>query len=128
MFSSIAASIPGISFRSASVSGSLSETGSELTILESDNIWGPFYLLHYEWMWDSRECCPYNPRIPLKWFDQNTLEGYLLHSGSWGYMGEDGVWLNPPEYYRPHFKKFKIGHRDSRKNGKFPDWKEYKHF
>jgi len=88
-----------------------SPTGSELTILESDNLWGPFSLLHYEWMWDSRKCCPYTPRIPLKWFDQENLEGYILHSGSWGYMGDDGIWVGFPEYYRPHLKKFKLSYK-----------------
>jgi hypothetical protein len=36
-------------------------------------------------------------------------------------MGDDNIWLNPPEYFRPHLKKFKLGHRSNRKNGKLPD-------
>jgi len=91
-------------------------TGSELTILESDNIWGPFSLVHYEWMWDKRDLCAYTPRIPLKWFDQNTLEGYLLHSGNWGYTDLDGSWISFAEYYRPHVRKFKFTLRNDPKN------------
>jgi hypothetical protein len=74
-------------------------TGSELTILESEQPWGPFSLVHYEWMWYSRECCPYTPRIPLKWFDQEKLEGYILHSGNW----ETDV-----PYYLPQVRKFRL--------------------
>ncbi len=76
-------------------------TGSELTILEADQPWGPFSLVHYEWMWDSRAVCPYCPRIPLKWFDPETLEGYLLHSGNW----VTGT------YYLPQVRKFKLSLR-----------------
>jgi len=90
-------------------------TGSELTILESDNMWGPFSLVHYEWMWDKRELCAYTPRIPLKWFDRNTLEGYILHSGNWGYSSLNGEWISFAEYYRPHFRKFKFNLRDDPK-------------
>lgn len=82
-----------------------SPTGSELTILESDNPWGPFSLVHYEWVWYKRECCFYTPKIPLKWFDQNTLEGYILHSGSWGFALPDGGWQGLP-YYIPQVRKF----------------------
>jgi len=74
-------------------------TGSELTILESDNIFGPFSLVHYEWMWYNRECCAYTPRIPLKWFDGKSLEGYILHSGNWE---------TQEPYYRPQLRKFKF--------------------
>ena len=74
-------------------------TGSELTVLEADKPWGPFSLVHYEWMWHNRACCAYTPRIPLKWFDQETLEGYILHSGNW----ETQV-----PYYLPQIKKFRF--------------------
>ena len=87
-------------------------TGAQLTILESDNIWGPFSLIHYEWMWDFRALCPYTPRVPLKWFDQSTLEGYILHSGNWGYITSKGEWVSVFKYYRPHIKKFKLSKRD----------------
>lgn len=74
-------------------------TGSELTILESDQPWGPFSLVHYEWMWHNRASAAYTPRIPLKWFDMEKLEGYILHSGNW----ETQV-----PYYLPQIKKFKF--------------------
>ena len=90
-------------------------TGSELTILESDNMWGPFSLVHYEWMWDKREVCGYTPRIPLKWFDQNTLEGYILHSGNWGYSDPDIGWVTLFQYYRPHIRKFVFTKRNDPK-------------
>jgi len=93
-------------------------TGSELTILESDNIWGPFSLVHYEWMWEKRALCAYTPRVPLKWFDNETLEGYILHSGNWGYQKPDGSWQGYPEYYRPHIRKFKFSLRDDPKREK----------
>ena len=74
-------------------------TGSELTILESDKPWGPFFLVQYDWTWYKRDACPYPPRIPLKWFDNETLEGYLLHSGNWE--------TNMP-YYLPQVRKFRL--------------------
>ncbi len=74
-------------------------TGSELTILEASNPWGPFSLVHYEWMWYKREASPYTPRIPLKWFDMHSLEGYVLQSGNWE--------TNVP-YYLPQVRKFKF--------------------
>lgn len=74
-------------------------TGSELTILEADRPWGPFSLVHYDWMWYKRECCPYTPKLPLKWFDQQNLEGYILHSGNW----ETQI-----PYYLPQIRKFRF--------------------
>ena len=74
-------------------------SGSELTILEADNPWGPFKLLHYEWMWIHRANCPYTPRIPLKWYNAEENTGYILHSGRWG----------SDEYYRPQARKFRLG-------------------
>jgi len=74
-------------------------TGSELTILEANQPWGPFSLVHYEWMWYKRDACCYTPRIPLKWFDYENLTGYLLHSGNW----ETQV-----PYYLPQIRKFKF--------------------
>lgn len=75
------------------------EAGSELTVLESENPWGPFRLVHYEEMWDSVEVCPYCPRIPLKWFDESTLSGWLLHSGNW---------FSPEPHYKPHVRPFEL--------------------
>lgn len=57
--------------------------GSELTILESEHPWGPFRLVYYEEIWDSIEICPYCPRVPMKWFNDDTLSGWLVHSGNW---------------------------------------------
>ena len=73
--------------------------GSELTVLESDQPWGPFSLVYYEWMWDKQEGGHYCPRVPLKWFDQDHLTGYLEYSGNW----ESGY-----PYYMPQFRKFRL--------------------
>lgn len=74
------------------------EDGSELTILEAEHPWGPFRLVHYEEIWDSLEICPYCPRVPLKWFDQDALSGWLFHSGSW----------HTVEHYKPHVRPFQL--------------------
>lgn len=74
-------------------------TGSELTILESDHPWGPFSLVYYEWMWYKEEASPYCPRIPLKWFDQENLTGYLEFSGNWE---------TQEPYYKPQMRPFKL--------------------
>ena len=76
-------------------------TGSEFTMIESDTPYGPFSLVHYDWMWYKRECCGYTPRLPLKWFKPDSNEGYILHSGSW----RDDGWY---PYYRPQMRKFKF--------------------
>ena len=73
--------------------------GSELTILESDQPWGPFKLVYYEWMWYLREAGCYCPRIPLKWFDNEKLAGWLEHSGNWETM---------TPYYLPQIRPFKL--------------------
>ncbi len=73
--------------------------GSELTILESDAPWGPFRLVHYDWMWYKEEAGCYCPRIPLKWFDMENLTGYLEFSGNW----ETQV-----PYYLPQIRPFKL--------------------
>jgi len=73
--------------------------GSSLSVFEANSLFGEWKLVHYEWMWELQEACPYCPRIPLKWFDQDTLTGYLLFSGSWQIK-------NP--WYRPHVRKFKF--------------------
>lgn len=75
------------------------EEGSEFTILESKNPWGPFNLVYYEEIWDRKEVCPYCPRIPLKWFDEKNLSGWLLHSGNW---------FSPEPYYKPHIRPFQL--------------------
>jgi hypothetical protein len=74
-------------------------TGSELTVLESDHPWGPFSLVYYEWMWYKQEAGHYCPRIPLKWFNQDDLSGYMLYSGNW----ETQI-----PYYLPQMRGFKL--------------------
>jgi hypothetical protein len=76
-----------------------STKGSSLIILESENPWGPFKLAHFEKNWETDEVSPYCPRLPLKWYDQENNEGYLLFSGSWR--------LKSP-YYRVNTRKFKL--------------------
>ena len=81
--------------------------GSELTVLESDHPWGPFRLVHYDWMWYREEAGCYCPRIPLKWFDPETLSGYLEFSGNWETMDP---------YYRPQLLPFRfVLHPDCRR-------------
>lgn len=74
------------------------EAGSELTILESENPWGPFRLVFYEEIWDSIEICPYCPRLPLKWFDAVSFTGWVVHSGSW----------HTVEHYTIHVRPFRL--------------------
>ena len=74
-------------------------TGSELTVLEADQPWGPFCLVYYEWMWYKREAGHYCPRVPLKWFDQGSLSGHMLYSGNW----ETQI-----PYYMPQTRAFQI--------------------
>lgn len=74
-------------------------TGAELTVLEADHPWGPFSLVYYEWMWYKQEGGHYCPRIPLKWFDQDQLSGYMLYSGNW----ETQI-----PYYMPQMRKFRL--------------------
>lgn len=73
--------------------------GSELTILESDNPWGPFSLVHYEWMWYKEEAGFYCPKIPLKWFDEEKLTGHMLISGNW---------ISYDKYYHAQTMAFKL--------------------
>jgi hypothetical protein len=75
------------------------EAGSELTVLEAEQPWGPFSLVHYDEIWDSVPVCPYTPRIPLKWFDAQNRSGWLLHSGNWH---------SPEPYYKPHVRPFRL--------------------
>jgi len=66
--------------------------------LESEQPWGPFRLVYYEEMWDSIEVCPYCPRVPLKWFDHDSLSGWIVHSGSW----------HTVHHYSPHVRPFQL--------------------
>jgi hypothetical protein len=75
--------------------------GSELIIYDAPEPWGPFTLAHHEDLWETREMNPYNPRLPLKWFDAEKLEGWLQFSGSWILDGST-------PFYRSHIRKFKF--------------------
>lgn len=76
------------------------DDGSELAIYESPKPWGPFALVA-KMDWETPEVTPYNPRLPLKWFDNDKLEGYLLFSGSWRNGGSS-------EFYRAQVRRFKL--------------------
>lgn len=73
--------------------------GSELTVLEADHPWGPFSLVHYEWMWYKQEAGFYCPKLPLKWFDEKTMTGHMLISGNW---------ISYDDYYHPQTMRFKL--------------------
>lgn len=75
--------------------------GSELTILESDHPWGPYSLVFYEWMWYKQEFGGYCPRIPMKWFDNENLTGYLEAAGNYADAATK-------PYYAPHVRKFQL--------------------
>jgi hypothetical protein len=78
------------------------DAGSSLLILDAPEPWGPFSLVHYEDLWEGEKAVnPYCPRLPLKWFDQKTAEGWLQFSGGW----EPGD--NRP-HYRSHVRKFRL--------------------
>jgi len=72
--------------------------GSELTILESEHPWGPFRLVYYQEFWDTIEVCPYCPRVPMKWFDADSLSGWLIHSGNW----------HTVQHYTMHIRPFQL--------------------
>jgi hypothetical protein len=76
--------------------------GSRIMICESPNPWGPFSLV-YEGAWENNALTPYNPRMVLKWFDEEKLEGWILFSGTWRNYG--GV-INGS--YRSHVRKFRL--------------------
>lgn len=73
--------------------------GAELTVLEANHPWGPYALVSYEWMWYKQEGGHYCPRIPLKWFDQENLSGYMLYSGNWE---------TQLPYYMPQLRPFRL--------------------
>lgn len=77
------------------------DAGSELIIYDAPEPWGPFTLVHFEDPWESQEMNPYNPRLPLKWFDPVHLEGWLLFSGSWRNGGGT-------PFYRAHIRRFRL--------------------
>lgn len=77
------------------------ESGSELLIYDSPEPWGPFTMVYHEDPWESISLNPYNPRLPLKWFNPNTLDGWLLYSGSWRSGGKTPT-------YRIHVRPFRL--------------------
>ncbi len=77
------------------------DAGSELIVYDSPEPWGPFTLVHHEDPWETAELNPYNPRLPLKWFDHERLEGWMLFSGSWRSGGKT-------PNYRMHVKRFRL--------------------
>lgn len=76
------------------------DDGSELAIYEAPQPWGPYSVVA-KMDWETPEVTPYNPRLPLMWFDSKKLEGYLLFSGSWRNGGSS-------EFYRPQVRRFKL--------------------
>jgi hypothetical protein len=76
------------------------DDGSELAVYEAPNPWGPFAQVA-KLDWETPAVTPYNPRLPLKWFDPEKLEGWLLFSGSWRNGGTS-------EYYRANVRKFRF--------------------
>jgi hypothetical protein len=76
------------------------DDGSKLVIFEAPQPWGPFSVA-VRMDWETPEMTPYNPRLPLKWFDDEKLEGYLLFSGSWRNGGSS-------EFYRAHVRRFRF--------------------
>jgi len=75
--------------------------GSRLMVYDAPEPWGPFTLVHYEDVWQTKETNPYCPRIPLKWMEGDGITGWLQFSGSWGNFG-----VNP--HYRSHVRKFRL--------------------
>ena len=76
------------------------DDGSELAIYEAPQPWGPYSVVS-KMDWETSEVTPYGPRLPLKWFNADSLEGYLLFSGTWRNGGQT-------EFYRPQVRKFKL--------------------
>jgi hypothetical protein len=77
------------------------DAGSELLIYDAPEPWGPFTFVYHEDPWESIALNPYNPRLPLKWFDHAKLEGWLLFSGSWRSGGKTPT-------YRAHVRPFRL--------------------
>ncbi len=77
------------------------DAGSELIVYDAPEPWGPFTLVHHQDPWETTELNPYNPRLPLKWFDQQKLEGWMVFSGSWRKGGQT-------PNYRMHVKRFRL--------------------
>ena len=77
------------------------DAGSELLIYDSPEPWGPFTFVYHEDPWESTALNPYNPRLPLKWFDHTKMAGWILFSGSWRSGGKTPT-------YRAHVRPFRL--------------------
>ena len=76
------------------------DDGSDLAIYEAPQPWGPYSVVA-KLDWETPEVTPYNPRLPLKWFDDQKLEGHILFSGTWRNGGSS-------EFYRAQTRHFKF--------------------
>ena len=74
--------------------------GTDLTIYEAPEPWGPFSLAYFEETWEGIAVNPYCPRVPLKWMEDDGLTGWLQFSGRWG--GPDRM------YYRSNIRRFRL--------------------
>jgi len=77
------------------------DSGSELLVYDAPEPWGPFTFVYHEDPWESVTLNPYNPRLPMKWFDYAKKEGWLLFSGSWRSGGKTST-------YRAHVRPFRL--------------------
>jgi hypothetical protein len=75
--------------------------GSRLIVYDAPQPWGPFGLVHYEQVWETKEMNPYCPRLPLKWLEADGVTGWLQFSGSW----DPSVSATT---YRSHVRKFRL--------------------
>ena len=75
------------------------DDGSELTIYDAPEPWGPFTLVHHEANWESPDVTPYCPRLPLKWLQVSgdRIVGWIQFSGSW---------RQNSRHYCSHVRKF----------------------
>jgi hypothetical protein len=78
------------------------EHGTDLIVCEAPEPWGPFSLVHFEEYWEGQSFNPYAPRLPLKWWDQDNLAGWLQFSGGWGKNGQENL------YYRSNVRPFRL--------------------
>jgi hypothetical protein len=76
--------------------------GTDLLVFEAPEPWGPFSLVHFEEYWEGKDYNPYCPRLPLKWMEPDGLTGWLQFSGSWGKLGQQGL------YYRSNVRPFRL--------------------
>jgi hypothetical protein len=78
------------------------DAGSSLLVLDAPEPWGPFSLVHFEELWEGEKAVTaYCPRVPLKWFDAGSNEGWLQFSGGW----EPG---NNRPHYRSNVRRFRL--------------------